>query len=158
MNSKFKFITYKIDTMHFNMHKNVNLLLLNQSFDPEAFKVNISFRNPIFAQKENVYIAGMEFDIILPVKIENSDEIINLIDVKLGIAGAFQTESGRLSNDIEENFIKIHTHALLVPFARSAITTIISTSGLGNFLLPLFNIHELAKAAAKDLIVEELKA
>jgi preprotein translocase subunit SecB len=43
---------------------------------------------------------------------------------------------------------------LLFSYLRSAITSIMAHAGLGSFIFPLINVHELAKKA--NLTIEEI--
>ncbi len=57
--SAFKFDSYKIDKINFEMQKIVGLLQFTGNIDPEAWKINVRIRQPLFLKKERKYIGGV---------------------------------------------------------------------------------------------------
>jgi preprotein translocase subunit SecB len=52
----------------------------------------------------------------------------------------------------EKNMVQINIPAILLPYLRSAITTILSQAGFGTIVLPLINIYEIAKQQTTEIL------
>lgn len=142
--SAFQFESFKIDKVNFKSKPNIGWLRFKSYIPNEEWDFNISFRQPLFFQKESVYIGGMDAHLILKDSGEKDAE--PFVDLEAGIAGVFAVEDDNtLSDKAVEGLVKIQIPALLLPYLRGAITSLLANAGFGAIVLPLFNIHEAAK-------------
>jgi preprotein translocase subunit SecB len=74
-------------------------------------------------------------------------EVVPLIKCEVSIVGMFSAEQGRFSKDIEDKLVKIQIPAILMPYVRATITSLLAHAGFGSVIFPLINIHEVARQA-----------
>ena len=160
--SYFRFEGYKIDRIFYETIPHVNFLGVKANLPPEGWKTEIGIRQPTFFKSTKQYVGGLNITLNYPnpgtQKIESTAETGQLQDIvklSIGISGVFTVEEGRFDKATEESLIKIQIPALLFPYLRSAITSILAHAGLGSVLFPLINIYELAKNA--NLIITEME-
>ncbi len=139
-----------------------NVAMLSSPGVPEntSWKLEFAFREPFYFTGPKKYITGMNIKVsLLPNPPEAADVSKDfLLQVELGISGIFSVEEGRLTKEIENELIKIQAPALLFPYIRSTLTSLLSNAGFGSFILPLMNIQEMAKqstATADIKIVDQ---
>jgi preprotein translocase subunit SecB len=138
--ASFQFISYKIDRVKLNVAQNVTVLAINTIPDLSDMDFRIGIRNSSKFLSNNTvcYIGGINVDIT--IRDSKQDEILN---GSFGIAGLFS--SNNMDEQSEENMVRINIPAILLPYLRSSITTILSQAGFGTIVLPLINIYEIAK-------------
>ncbi|TGL23145.1 hypothetical protein EHQ46_05775 [Leptospira yanagawae] len=154
MKSDFQFLSYKVDSVHFNIQRKLGLLLNVQNFNPDDFKYQFKFREPTYFTKQKIYVSGMKILVTLP---HNSEKGINkrpLIHCGIEISGAFQVEEDKLEPKTVENLVKIQIPAILLPYARSTITTLFANAGIGTFVFPLINIQRYAQSVETQLKIK----
>jgi preprotein translocase subunit SecB len=74
-----------------------------------------------------------------------------ILNGEFGIAGVFSAESG-MDKHLEENMVRFNIPAILMPYIRSAITSILAQAGFGTIVLPLINVYEIAKNMSIQVI------
>lgn len=97
--------------------------------------------------KARKYAVGMNVKLSLipdPPEAADVDKDF-LLQVELGIGGLFSVEEDRLTKEVEEELVRVHAPAILFPYVRSTLTSLLSNAGFGSFILPLLNIQEMAK-------------
>lgn len=160
--SSFQFKAYKVDKISFISKPDINVLIRMNNIPAEEMKLAFAIRQPIFFNSEKIYVGGFDllFQVVAPNEekepVAESEEDI-LVKLELGIAGVFKVEDDRLSQELEEKLVKIHIPAILMPYARSAMTSLLANSGFGGVLFPLVNIHEIAKEQMKDSVVKVIE-
>ncbi|MEK7880826.1 MAG: protein-export chaperone SecB, partial [Deltaproteobacteria bacterium] len=128
----------------------------------ERWKTQIGIRQPAFFKSTKQYVGGLDITLNYPnpeiqktgVATETG-QLQDIVKLSIGISGVFTVEEGRFEKAIEESLVKIQIPALLFPYLRSAITSILAHAGLGSVLFPLINIQELAKNA--NLMITEME-
>jgi preprotein translocase subunit SecB len=81
-------------------------------------------------------------------KLESGGEITDedrLLFVEGGIAGLFTVDKGKFDKGTEKGLVRIQIPALLLPYLRGTITSLLANAGYGTVILPLINIHALAE-------------
>jgi preprotein translocase subunit SecB len=138
--ASFQFVTYKIDTVNFQTAKNAGTLLTNSLSGPNQMNFEIGFRNAGKYLLNNTvhYIGGLNTQIQI---LDSSKTPILTGD--FGISGLFRPIN--MDKKIEENMVRYNIPAILMPYLRAAITTIVSQAGFGMIVLPLINVYEIAK-------------
>jgi len=157
--SSFQFKAYKVDKISFFSKPDINVLARMNSIPTEEMKLAFAMRQPIYFNSEKIYVGG--FDILFqvlapsgesdPVSESKEDALVRL---ELGIAGVFTVEDDRLSKELEEGLVKIHIPAILMPYARSAMTSLLANAGFGGVIFPLVNIHNIAKEQMQDKTIQ----
>jgi preprotein translocase subunit SecB len=155
--ASFQFNSYKVDKVSFFTKPALDVLAQMNSLSSENMFFAFLIRTPIFFKTNKFYVGG--FDVVMKVlrdtaTIESETEEDILIKLDLGIAGIFKVVDDRLLQEQETQLVKINIPALLMPYARSAITSLLANAGFGSVLLPLINIHELAKEQMKDVEIK----
>ena len=161
--SPIKFETYKVDHISYEMKKTIQLLASTGNVDPNAWELSISIGKPLFFSKHNKYISSLKAGLcLMPDAVAQEQEEAEANDVdsepllqcNVNISGIFSVEDGRLDKDVEMNLIKLHLPSILLPYARSTITSILANAGFGSVILPLINLHEVAKNSEKELDIQ----
>lgn len=160
--SSFQFKAYKVDKIHFFSKPDINVLTMMNSIPADEMNLAFAMRQPIYFNSEKIYVGG--FDILFQVaapseeggQVSESEENV-LVKLELGIAGVFTVEDDRLSQELEEGLVKIHIPAILMPYARSAMTSLLANAGFGGVIFPLINIHNIAKEQMKDKVVQVIE-
>jgi preprotein translocase subunit SecB len=57
-----------------------------------------------------------------------------------------------MDKKLEENMVHVNIPAILLPYLRSAITTILSQAGFGTIVLPLINVHEVTRRKPVEIL------
>jgi len=159
MNSAFKFESYKIDTLVFEIKRIYGLLEFSGVFDPTAWKLNISVREPIFVQSQKKYIGGVDTGLYLfPPDVQTEDKNEALIRLDIGIAGIFSAvEEGGFDKETLERLVKVQIPAILFPYVRATITSLFANAGFGSVILPLINMTELARQAVGEVVIKTIE-
>ena len=155
--SGFRFEGYKVDSMSLVSSPNLGLLGFMGGLPSDAWSMEISFRNPLFFEEANVYVGGMDVELTGSTEDGSSDEDkkIELVKIKIGIAGMFSVdEAGRFDKQTEAVLVKVQLPALLLPYLRGTVTSVLANAGFGSVILPLVNIHEMAKQSMQNVEVE----
>jgi len=160
--SSFQFKAFKVDKINFFSKPDINVLTRMNSIPAEDMNLGFAIRQPIYFSSEKIYVGGFDtlFRVIAPNEVNDSvsdSEEDVLVKLELGIAGVFTVEDDRLSQEMEEGLVKIHIPAILMPYARSAMTSLLANSGFGGVLFPLINIHEIAKEQMKDIDIQVIE-
>jgi preprotein translocase subunit SecB len=164
--SAFKFESYKIDSLHLESKKDLRLLAVNEAIPSEDWNIDLRLRRPLFFEAENLYIGGVEariFTLTSEGKREQEEqEDISpeniAVSLEAGIAGMFRVLDGEFDKKIEETLVKIQIPAILLPYLRATMTSLLANSGYGSVMFPLFNIHTIAGKTLQDTTVEVIKA
>jgi preprotein translocase subunit SecB len=151
--SSFCFESYKIDTLKLTAAQNVELLSFKGAIPEDEWHVSISIRIPSFFKTKNAYVGGLHMSLMLltqegKAKLESGGEITDedrLLFVEGGIAGLFTVDKGKFDKGTEKGLVRIQIPALLLPYLRGTITSLLANAGYGTVILPLINIHALAE-------------
>lgn len=157
--SAFKFESYKVDKFNFQAAQSLDLLLFKGLIPEEELVFNIVIRHPIYFEKVKVYVGGINISLFIlnnEGKIEKEEgqkvsDSNKIFSVECGIAGVFSVENGRLEKEVENSLVFTQIPALLLPYLRGTLTSLLANAGFGVVLLPLINIHEVAKQALSDV-------
>ncbi len=157
--SAFRFDSYKVDFLNYRMKPNVAMLSAQGIPDNTSWKMEFAFRQPMYLKIPKKYVAGVNLKLsLLPNPPEEADVAKDfLIQAELGIVGMFSVEEDRLSQEVEEELVKVQAPAILFPYLRATLTSLLSNAGFGSFILPLLNVQEMAKhtAAPLEILVAE---
>lgn len=137
--AQFQFESYKIDRMNFEVQKTLDVLA-DRSMPEVTFQ--FLFRDAFrFHRNDKIlYVTGFGINFtVLHVSTKKQ-----LAKGEIIITGMFSA-SGQLEKEVEENLAKCQGPALLLPYARSAISTILTNAGFPTIIVPLVNIYEMAK-------------
>ena len=157
--STFRFESYKIDHIAFEMKKIIPLLETTGNIDPKAWRFSINLAKPLYSKSHKKYISALRAELKLMPNSNNTDrqkeeKIEPLAMCEVTISGLFSVEEGRLDKKIEMNILKLQLPSLLLPYVRSAITSILANAGFGSVVLPLVNMQEIAKNAEHELDIQ----
>ncbi len=147
ISSEFQFVSYKIDEFNCEMTKQLQLLFFTGTFQSEDWNVSIALGVPSYIINKKSYLVS--FKINCKLMPSNDDVLCNLTT---GITGVFKVNE-KLAN---EDIVKVHFPTLLLPYLRGTISSFLANAGFGNFILPLFNMHELAREQLNDVPINEI--
>ncbi|MCQ2087890.1 MAG: protein-export chaperone SecB [Bacilli bacterium] len=139
--SGIQFIRYKIDTMNFETEKTLGILNLADASNYHAqFKFALS--NPIryTVPNEVLYVVSFATDMEL-VNNDNPEE--KIAKGRFCISGLFKGV-GTSESKIEDKLIKIQAPAILFPYLRASVTSVLLNAGFSQIQMPLINVNELA--------------
>ncbi|GHV04717.1 hypothetical protein FACS189485_10610 [Spirochaetia bacterium] len=146
--TSFQFVSYKIDKTSLRSAQNIKNLIWSMVLPGYRTDLRFSIRNvgKYFFSEKIHYVGGID----ITLKIVDKDQNM-LLNGEFGIAGLFQID-GKIEKTQEENMASYNIPTILLPYLRSAITTVISQSGFGTFVLPLINIYEIARKNPVEII------
>lgn len=160
--SSFQFKSYKVDKIKFYSKPDLNILIRMNNIPLDEMNLAFAIRQPLFFSSEKIYVGG--FDLLFQVSAPGqTDEPIaepnenTLVRLEMGIAGVFKTEDDKLTPEQEDELVKVSIPAILLPYARAALTSLLANAGFGAVIFPLVNIYELAKEQLKDTTVKVLE-
>jgi hypothetical protein len=158
MKSAFKFETYKVDVLIFEIKRILGLLEFAGNIDPNLWKLSISVREPLYSKGQKKYIGGLDTSLCLfPPEVKTEDKNEALVKLDIGIAGIFSSlEEGGFEKEVVENLVRVQIPALLFPYVRATITSLLANAGFGSVILPLINMNELAKQAVGEIIIKTI--
>jgi preprotein translocase subunit SecB len=152
--SSFQFLDYKIHELWL---ENRNPFAGPEIGSKDVWQLKLDVQVPRYYVKKRVYIGGLKcelalFDKSLP-KDEYAPGTARLI-VKASISGVFAVKKGQFPKELEEKLVKVQIPALLFPYVRGTVTSVLANAGFGSIVLPLLNMNELGKEALKDAGIE----
>jgi preprotein translocase subunit SecB len=146
--AKFQFSDYRIHQL---------LLWCSPKLDPFApdsqkpWDLNIGFLAPQFHADVPMYVGGIQLKMEKRLIFDGEAEE-PAFRVNASIVGQFPVaELDRLPEAQEQTLAKVQIPAILFPYLRSAVSTMMVNAGFGKIVLPLINIHQIAKDAADNI-------
>lgn len=154
--SDFQFESYKIDKVELNMQHTFGLLELKGNIDESLWELKISIRDPLFSHSQKKYVGGLDAGLylILPEESRKEGQEDTLLKIEIGIVGIFKVKDDRFNKEIEEQLVKHSIPAILFPYVRAAMTSLLSNAGFGSVVLPLINIQKLAKDTLRSVDIK----
>ncbi len=159
MISAFQFLSYRIHYLRMTAQGTFSTYQ-GQIVDPnDVWRISLNVREPIFYKKTKAYLGGVDlalnlFGKDLPEE-DRSPEKATLT-VEAGISGVFNVEKGRLSKETEDQLVKVQIPAILFPYLRGAVTSLLANAGFGSVILPLINMNEVGKSSLQDKAIVEV--
>lgn len=77
---------------------------------------------------------------------------------RAGISGFFKIIDGKLTEEAEKNLVRFQIPAILFPFLRSAVSSLLINAGFLAVVIPLINVHEMASQAGDKILIQEVAA
>lgn len=154
--SSFKFINYKVDNFHFEMENNWGLVSANVSTNPDNWNLKYKLLDPMFNEVEKQYLGGIAIEGEYVVVNKDTSEKVKLFRFDCSVVGTFEVK-GKLEKKIENALVFNQIPALLLSYLRSTVSSFFANAGFGSFIIPLINIHELAKETFKDKKIKILE-
>jgi preprotein translocase subunit SecB len=152
--SAFQFLSYKIDTFHLEVTKDTKSLAHNAVLDSSQVQMSLTIRNPIHIAADNTYVGGMDIQFSLFFSADRSES--NRLAVgSAGISGYFRIVGNSLSKEAEESLVRLQIPALLLPYLRPAVTSLLINAGFPGVIFPLINVHALATEAGSKIRIQE---
>ncbi|GAB4437404.1 MAG: hypothetical protein OHK0011_20420 [Turneriella sp.] len=152
--AKFQFSDYRIHQL---------LLWCSPKLDPfapdtpEPWDMNIGFVAPQFHVDVPMYVGGIQLKLEKRAKFDGEAEE-PAFRVNASIVGQFPVPThGRLAEAQEQTLAKVQIPAILFPYLRSAISAVMVNAGFGKIVLPLINIHQMAKDAVDKIEIVEVR-
>lgn len=156
MISAFRFESYKVDFLTYRMKSTVAMLSVPGTPENTTWNLQFAFRQPMYLKVPKKYVTGMNVKLLLlpgsPEAPGVSED--SMLELELGISGLFSVEEDRLAAEVEQELVKVHAPAILFPYVRSTLTSLLSNAGFGSFILPLLNIQEMAKQTPVPLEIK----
>jgi preprotein translocase subunit SecB len=147
--SSFQFLSFKVDKLSLIIEPNLKVLLIEQPTS-DKIQLGVSIRNTMYDSNQRIYVGGVDLMAMLFWSSEQKPDQ-KFLECNVGVAGVFKVVGDDLTKEIEEKLVKIQIPAILFPYARSAMTSAFSSSGFGSIVLPLINVHQLAKSQENNL-------
>jgi preprotein translocase subunit SecB len=153
--AQFDFLSYKIDKIEMEMDNKLGYLLNNDAILSSEVKLSIRLSDTekyISSDGSIMYLRGLNTLIDIIYK----DTEKSILKGEFGITGVF-VPTGPVEKEAEENFTKINIPAILMPYLRASMSSVLSGAGFGTVLFPLINIYELAKDQPHSIIEHQVK-
>ena len=108
--SAFQFLSYKIDSFHLDVTKDVRSLAFNGVIGPSQLQLSLGLRNPLHISADNSYVGGLDLQFSLFFSDDFSDSN-RLATGKAGVSGFFKVVES-LEVDAEKNLVRLQIPAL----------------------------------------------
>jgi len=154
--SGFQFLAYKVDTLQLDVAKDFRSLSFTGTLGPEQVELSVAFRLPLRLTAERAYVGGLELVVSVFWSADHS-ESNRIAQAKAGIAGLFKVVGPDITPEMEKSLATIQIPAILMPYGRTALTSVFATSGLPGIILPLINVQELARNAGDQIQIREMQ-
>ena len=155
--SEFTFKNYKIDVADLKILPSIDILEYEGGIRADAWEYQIRIRNPLFFKKKNYYVGGIDCIMsIFPKKILKKEKKRRnaIIYFHAGISGIFEVFKGEFEGEVEENLVKLQIPAILFPYLRAFVGSVLGNAGFGTINIPLINIQKLSDEVLKDVEIE----
>jgi preprotein translocase subunit SecB len=146
--SQFQFVNYKITSLTLEVKPFVSLIESGIFLDDWKFSFEIS--HPSFFQEKKLYSGGIALNLTYPIKLADGSEDEGL-RVHGRILGLFRVDQKFDNPKIEHNLIYNQIPAILLPYLRAAISSLLANAGYGSTILPLINIYAQSQQLLKDV-------
>ena len=160
--SSFQFSSFKVDFLKLDVKKELALLELTGRIDPSLWDLKIAIRPPTFFKNKKYYVGGINAALLLYPKVMTEEEKNTseaLVTMEAGIAGIFNISDDvdRFPPEVEKQLAFTQMPAILLPYLRATMTTLLASAGFGSVIIPLINIQKFTKDSLKDveITVEE---
>jgi preprotein translocase subunit SecB len=142
-------LSYKMDKIEFSATQTIGTILSVDSTDWEA-QYSFSLRNALrfINNDRTAYVTGLRSNVSIVSKSSGTELAKGIFE----ITGLFSTD-GTLDKQTEENLAKFQGPAILLPYMRSSVSSVLSSAGFGACLMPLININEAARNA--NIVIED---
>lgn len=156
-NTWLEFVGYKIVNISCDVMPIVGLLMENATTNNAEWAFGTGF-SPItsIAGESPSYVVtfGMKADFV------GNDNLPK--NTEKPYISAFGAISGIFRIDVEEKLLpkaeeqlKVQGPAILAPFLRAAMTSVLSISGFSGIIFPLINVYDLAKKESFEIIRQD---
>lgn len=148
--SSFKFLTYKIHELHLEYPNPFDRPEIGPK---DVWHLKLNVQVPRYYVKQKVYVGGLKcelmlFDKSIPEHEYTLDKAI--LTVRTTVSGVFAVKKGQFPKELEEKLVKVQIPALLFPYVRGTVTSVLAGAGFGSMILPLINMNEVGKEALRD--------
>ena len=155
--SSFQFLSYKIDSFHLDVTRDVRSLAFGGVIGPSQIQLSFGLRNPLHISVDNFYVGGLDVQFSLFISDDFSDAN-RLATGRAGVSGLFRVAAEKLAEETEKNLVRLQIPALLFPFLRSAVSSLLINAGFHGVVIPLINVYELASQVGDKIQIQEAAA
>lgn len=146
--AKFQFSDYRINQLSLWCSPKLDVFVPE---NPDPWDMNIGFVSPQFHIDVPMYVGGLQLRLEKRMKFSSEVEETAL-RINASIIGQFPLEaSARFPEDQEQMLAKVQIPAILFPYLRSAVSTLLVNAGFNKVVLPLINLHQIAKESADKI-------
>jgi preprotein translocase subunit SecB len=156
--AQFNFLSYKIYKVEMEMDNKLGYLLNNDAILSSEVELSIRLSDTdkyISSDGSIMYLRGLNTRIEIIDKDKETGTENSILKGEFSIKGVF-APTGPVEKEAEENFTKINIPAILMPYLRASMSSVLSGAGFGTVLFPLINIYELAKDQPHSIIEHQL--
>lgn len=114
---------------------NMNVIDFSVKNVTDELLIKIDLNTSFSKKTSNIYAIKFALHLLNADKEEN-------FDLKIKAVGVFRTEE-KITKDFKtSDFVKINSPAIVFPYLRSFVTTLISNAGYHTVILPAFNFSK----------------
>ncbi len=148
-----QFVSFKMDKIEFSATQTLEALATQDLSDFET-EYSFAFRNALrfIGQPQILYVTGLQVGVTVKSKKSGNE----MGKGSFIITGLFSSD-GVMDKKLEEKIIKYQCPAILLPYLRATIATVLSNAGFGTTPMPLINVNEAAKSANVTIEERQLK-
>lgn len=151
--AKFQFSDYRINQLSLWCSPKLDLFAQDTQ-DP--WDINVAVSPPHFYSDIPMYVGGVQIQVEKRLKLGGATEE-PAIRIVASIIGQFPvTTNSRFPEEQEQMLAKVQIPAILFPYLRSAISSLMTNAGFNKMILPLINLHQIAKNSADKIQIVEI--
>ena len=150
VNSSFIFKSYKVSNLQLKSPKTLGVLGLPGYIDPSLWHFEFNLSAPAYFSSQKIYICELTCKAVAKVSKDSDEEIVSVV---AQVAGSFEVAE-KFEEKVEENLVKHQGPALLFPYVRSTITSVLANAGFGSVIFPLMNLYEFSKKQLENVDIQ----
>lgn len=144
--SGLEFMSYRVVDMEIKTLPTIAMLFAEISSESE-WGIGIGFSDITFVPSDGLYVVPLAVTMRL-LQIGDSERLPDdesYISANATISGVFRfTEECTLDDGLREKMIRQQAPAIIMPYLRATISTMLISAGFGGVTMPLINMYEMA--------------
>lgn len=158
--SGMEFLTWRIIELSFSAAPQPRVIMYTQNPE-DRWDISLGFADVQHLMEDNLYITFLKASMSLKAPAEdmrpagdNTPTDQTILDANAVIMGIFRIVGDGISDADRDNLLLRQTPAILLPFLRGALGSLMAAAGFGVEVLPLINIYDMLKDKKDIRIVE----
>lgn len=143
--SGLEFMSYRVVEMEIKTLP-VIAMLFTEITSNSDWELRIGFSDITFVPNNRIYVVPLEIIMNL-IKVDSKEKRPSdsaYLSTRAVISGVFRfTDNCTMSKELREKMIRQQAPAIIMPYIRATISTMLISAGFGGITMPLINLYEM---------------